>query len=120
MCGKTNTNSLNEVHLCVFANLYLSMLFFQPDISKYSADILPLLFERLVNSSESGKSSASITRTYYALETFCENLGNVDVYNEQNKRLILSVQPVLFTTSWFMVWSQCQLVNIIVSFTADY
>ncbi|XP_015772090.1 PREDICTED: importin-4-like, partial [Acropora digitifera] len=47
----------------------------QPDISKYSADILPLLFERLVNSSSSGKSSASITRTYYALETFCENLG---------------------------------------------
>ncbi|XP_074616822.1 importin-4-like isoform X2 [Acropora palmata] len=49
--------------------------FLQPDISKYSADILPLLFERLVNSSSSGKSSASITRTYYALETFCENLG---------------------------------------------
>ncbi|XP_068697755.1 importin-4-like isoform X2 [Montipora foliosa] len=49
--------------------------FLQPDISKYSADILPLLFERLVNCSDSGKSSASITRTYYALETFCENLG---------------------------------------------
>ncbi|XP_015777738.1 PREDICTED: importin-4-like [Acropora digitifera] len=49
--------------------------FLQPDISKYSADILPLLFERLVNSSSSGKSSTSITRTYYALETFCENLG---------------------------------------------
>ena len=32
-----------------------------------------------MNSSDSGKSSASITRTYYALETFCENLGNVAV-----------------------------------------
>ena len=56
------------------------MLFvLQPDISKYSADILPLLFERLVNTSDSGKSSASVTRTYYALETFCENLGNAAV-----------------------------------------
>ncbi|RMX51322.1 hypothetical protein pdam_00004673, partial [Pocillopora damicornis] len=50
--------------------------YLQPDISKYSADILPLLFERLVNTSaESGQTSPSISRTYYALETFCENLG---------------------------------------------
>nr|XP_058944233.1 importin-4-like [Pocillopora verrucosa] len=50
--------------------------YLQPDISKYSADILPLLFERLVNTSaESGQASPSISRTYYALETFCENLG---------------------------------------------
>ena len=62
------------------SNLNLFMLFvLQPDISKYSVDILPLLFERLVNTSDSGKSSASITRTYYALETFCENLGNVAI-----------------------------------------
>ena len=58
--------------------IFLCLFVWQPDISKYSADILPLLFERLVvNSSDSGKSSASITRTYYALETFCENLGNL-------------------------------------------
>ncbi|XP_022799795.1 importin-4-like [Stylophora pistillata] len=50
--------------------------YLQPDISKYSADILPLLFERLVNTSaDSGQASPSISRTYYALETFCENLG---------------------------------------------
>lgn len=30
-----------------------------------------------MNTSESGQSLASVTRTYYALETFCENLGNV-------------------------------------------
>lgn len=62
----------------VFNNFCVAIFFWfilQPDISKYSADILPLLFERLVNSSGSGKSSTSITRTYYALETFCENLG---------------------------------------------
>ena len=66
-----------DIVLCD-SNLNLFMLFvLQPDISKYSADILPLLFERLVYTSDSGKSSASITRTYYALETFCENLGNI-------------------------------------------
>ena len=30
-----------------------------------------------MNTSESEQKSSSVTRTYYALETFCENLGNV-------------------------------------------
>ena len=70
------------LHIFLFNNCYfiqeiVFIVSFQPDISKYSADILPLLFERLVNTSaESGQASPSISRTYYALETFCENLGN--------------------------------------------
>lgn len=64
--------------------LFLFLVVLQPDISRYSADILPLLFERLVNSSDGGKTSVSITRTYYALETFCENLGNLSDLNGIN------------------------------------
>ena len=39
-----------------------------------------------MNSSDGGKTSVSITRTYYALETFCENLGNLSDINRKNTR----------------------------------
>ncbi|XP_046842759.1 importin-4-like isoform X2 [Xenia sp. Carnegie-2017] len=46
----------------------------QPDISKFSSSILPLLFNYL--GEIKGKCDApGVTRTFYALETFCENLG---------------------------------------------
>ncbi|KAJ7385022.1 Importin 4 [Desmophyllum pertusum] len=69
--------------------------YLQPDISKYSADILPLLFERLVNTSESGQSLASVTRTYYALETFCENLGEgiLPYLPTLMEKLLLALSP---------------------------
>ncbi|XP_031560296.1 importin-4-like isoform X2 [Actinia tenebrosa] len=48
----------------------------QPDISAYSEKILPILFEHLGRSTMNNKDQCpSATRTYYALETFCENLG---------------------------------------------
>ena len=37
-----------------------------------------------MNSSDGGKTSVSITRTYYALETFCESLGNLSDINRIN------------------------------------
>ncbi|KAK3745056.1 hypothetical protein QZH41_014548, partial [Actinostola sp. cb2023] len=47
-----------------------------PDISSYSDKILPLLFEHLGQSTVINNDQCpSATRTYYALETFCENLG---------------------------------------------
>ncbi|CAH3171023.1 unnamed protein product [Porites lobata] len=62
---------------------------------RYSADILPLLFERLVNSSDGGKTSVSITRTYYALETFCENLGEgiLPYLPTLMEKLLLALSP---------------------------
>ena len=51
---------------------------FQPDISQFSSHILPLLFNYLGQAVDSGEGDPSgITRTYYALETFCENLGKM-------------------------------------------
>lgn len=48
----------------------------QPEISQYSADLLPILFQfvdhALVSSHEE---SSSLTKIFYALETFCEQLG---------------------------------------------
>jgi len=43
-----------------------------------------------VNTSESEQKSSSVTRTYYALETFCENLGNIGL-----KRFLLKTQSCL-------------------------
>ncbi|XP_070574661.1 importin-4-like [Ptychodera flava] len=49
----------------------------QPDVSSYHAEILPLLFEYMnqVQSQPGKKSSVGVTKMYYALEMFCENLG---------------------------------------------
>lgn len=71
----------------------LSLLKLQPDISKYCADVLPLLLEHIVHPSERAKErNSNVTRIYYALETFCENLG-ADLYF-----LIASV-IILFTST---------------------
>lgn len=47
---------------------------FQPGISDYSNEILPVLCQKI--SEEMGSESSSLTRTYYALESFCENMGD--------------------------------------------
>jgi hypothetical protein len=47
----------------------------QPDISNFSADILPLLFDCLAKSTAMAQDDQlGLTKTYYALEMFCENL----------------------------------------------
>lgn len=52
--------------------------FLQPDINKYISDILPLLFQFLFDTCQTlqeGKTNIpNLTRSFYALETFCENL----------------------------------------------
>lgn len=50
--------------------------YLQPDISKFSSELLPLLFACLAKTShDCGMSRKDIIRTYYAVEMFCENLG---------------------------------------------
>ncbi|KAL5466681.1 hypothetical protein EMCRGX_G030825 [Ephydatia muelleri] len=50
--------------------------YLQPEISQYSADLLPILFQfvdhALVSSHEE---NSYLTKIFYALETFCEQLG---------------------------------------------
>ncbi|KAL3859840.1 hypothetical protein ACJMK2_010031 [Sinanodonta woodiana] len=47
----------------------------QPKISKYASQVLPLLFQYLGRASqEADKNPRGLTRSYYALETFCQNL----------------------------------------------
>ena len=56
---------------------------FQPDISKYASEILPLLFQYLLQvSQDAEKNSKGLTRSYYALEMFCENLGEYLTYSK--------------------------------------
>lgn len=45
----------------------------QPDISNFSSEVMPLLFDMLQRATEKNK---GITRAYYALENFVENLGD--------------------------------------------
>jgi len=48
----------------------------QPEVSKYSNELLPLLFTCLSKSSQDvGQRPRDVVRVYYAMETFCENLG---------------------------------------------
>ncbi|KAK2193044.1 hypothetical protein NP493_18g10006 [Ridgeia piscesae] len=48
----------------------------QPDISKFSSELLPILFNYLNTASHDiNKDLRGVNKTYYALEVFCENLG---------------------------------------------
>jgi len=48
----------------------------QPEVSKYSSELLPLLFACLSKSSQdAAQRPRDVVRVYYAVETFCENLG---------------------------------------------
>ncbi|XP_072013320.1 importin-4-like [Amphiura filiformis] len=67
----------------------------QPDISKYHADLLPLLFDYLSKASQTAdEKPKGITKTYYALEMFCENLGNdlLPYLPTLMERLLLTLQ----------------------------
>lgn len=56
--------------------LLILLSFSQPDISKYASEVLPLLFQYLLQvSQESDTNHRGLTRSYYALEMFCQNLG---------------------------------------------
>ncbi|KAK7114904.1 importin-4-like [Littorina saxatilis] len=48
----------------------------QPNITKYSSELLPLLFQYLGKATqEADKNPRGLTKSYYALEMFIENLG---------------------------------------------
>lgn len=48
----------------------------QPEITTFASELLPLLFQYLSKASqEAEKNPRGLTKSYYALETFCENLG---------------------------------------------
>lgn len=67
--------SLNVVHLN-YDN------FLQPEITTFASELLPLLFQYLSKASqEAEKNPRGLTKSYYALETFCENLGT-NIYPE--------------------------------------
>ncbi|XP_041375551.1 importin-4-like [Gigantopelta aegis] len=48
----------------------------QPDISKFASQLLPVLFQHLRQETHNAdKNPHGLTKSYYALEMFCENLG---------------------------------------------
>jgi hypothetical protein len=59
---------------------WVSYLQLQPDISLYASQILPVLFDYLARlcaqPQEKGKDPMCLDRIFYALEMFCENLGD--------------------------------------------
>ncbi|KAG8196440.1 hypothetical protein JTE90_012265 [Oedothorax gibbosus] len=58
--------------------------FLQPEISKYGIELLPVLFEYLQQTclllQQGNKNPPSLTRTFYAVERFCENLEDIVPY----------------------------------------
>lgn len=66
--------------------------YLQPDINKFSQELLPLLFECLGKiSTDANAQRCDLARIFYAIEKFCENLGN-------NYLLLASKQQVKFLT----------------------
>lgn len=58
-------------------------MFFQPEIAEYHEQLLPVLFQylqqlcsRINQQGEGSKEPGGIDRMFYALEMFCENLGD--------------------------------------------
>ena len=64
---------------------------FQPDIAKYSQEILPILFDHMSKAAENiDKEAKSVSKIYYALEMFCENLGkynNIKLMEHLNSQI---------------------------------
>jgi len=58
----------------------------QPDINQFSSQLLPLLLDYLAHVTSGdvirgdGMANVSLTRTFYALEKFCESLGKCVVW----------------------------------------
>lgn len=54
-------------------------LLLQPDISQFSNDLMPVLFQfmdvAITTTQQQHKESIGLTKIFYALETFCEQLG---------------------------------------------
>jgi hypothetical protein len=72
---------------------------FQPEISQYAAELLPVLFEYLgqvyAQMEKEKSESASLDRLFYALETFCENLdeGLMPYLPTLMDRLFVALDP---------------------------
>ena len=71
---------------------------FQPDISKYSEQILPLLFNylaALTSEAPENQDLKGINKTFYALEMFCESLArDINPYlPELMNRLFAALNP---------------------------
>lgn len=72
----------------------------QPDISKYASEILPLIFQYLGRATnEVDKNPKGLVKSYYALEMFCENLGEgIQPYLQPLMEHLLSVLKVPTTS----------------------
>lgn len=57
-------------------HVYKLTCFSQPDVSKYCTDLMPLLLDYL--SSLSQAKIGHVTKAFYALENFMENLGMLE------------------------------------------
>ncbi|XP_076111369.1 importin-4-like isoform X2 [Mytilus galloprovincialis] len=72
----------------------------QPDISKYASEILPLVFQYLGRATnEIDKNPKGLVKSYYALEMFCENLGNgIEPYLQPLMEHLLEVLKIPTTS----------------------
>jgi len=74
--------------------------YLQPDISKFSSELLPLLFAQMNSASANvEKDPRGVTKLYYALEMFCENLGKeILPYLQQLMTHLLAALSTAVTT----------------------
>ena len=80
---------LTDLTLRYFLEISYTMLYFlQPDISKYSSELLPILFDCLGKAGQHiDKDPRGVTKVHYALEMFVENLGKISWMHAQYKSI---------------------------------
>ncbi len=65
-----------KINVVCLISLWLCVTILQPDISKFSSELLPILFTCLGKAAEDvDKDPRGVTKAFYAVEMFCENLG---------------------------------------------
>ena len=63
---------------CQVEQIAFYVTFLQPDIAKFSSELLPILFDHVAKAAiVEKKDVGAVTRVYFALEKFCENLGRL-------------------------------------------
>lgn len=81
----------------------LVLIYFQPEISKYASELLPILFDCLNQTfhqmETEKKDPPSLDRLFYALETFCENMDDdlIPYLPTLMERLMVALNPEGFS-----------------------
>lgn len=104
ICENISHDSTPVRHAALFALGQFSY-HMQPDISKFHSELVPLLLNYLSQAVQDPVESnrKGLSRIYYALEMFCENLGN-NIQTSSCINLLHANQEYVFVEHFIKMW----------------